>query len=128
LTGVKVLIVDDEADARELVKRFLEECGAIPALAASGAEARGMLSTFRPDVIISDIGMPEQDGYDFIREIRSLGYKTPAIALTAFARAADRIRSVQAGYQSHLFKPVEPAELVAMVASLAGRMATELRY
>ena len=121
LHGVKVLIVDDEPDARDLVQRFLSECGANPTVAASAAEAQRVLAAFAPDVIISDIGMPEQDGYEFMRAVRDRGYKMPAVALTAFARAEDRIRSIQSGYQMHLPKPVEPAELVAIVASLAGR-------
>ena len=121
LDGLKILVVDDEPDARDLVRRFLAECGATPALAASVAEAQELLETFAPDVIISDIGMPERDGYDFIRDLRTKGCKTPAVALTAFARAEDRIRSIQSGYQTHLPKPIEPAELVAVVASLAGR-------
>jgi PAS domain S-box-containing protein len=121
LTGIKVLVVDDEADARELVRRFLVECEAIPMLAASVAEARLMVREFRPDVILSDIGMPGEDGYGFIRTLRGQGLKTPAIALTAFARSEDRMRSVQAGYQTHLPKPIDPAELIAVIASLAGR-------
>jgi len=122
LTGLNVLVVDDERDARELVHRYLTHCGATAALAASAAEAHLVLATFRADVIISDIGMPEQDGYEFIRAVRNNGDKTPAIALTAFARAEDRVRSIQAGFQSHLPKPVEPTELLTIVASLAGRL------
>jgi CheY-like chemotaxis protein len=122
LAGLKVLVVDDESDARELLHRYLMQCGATAALAASAAEAYEVLGTFRADVIISDIGMPEQDGYEFIRTVRSKGDKTPAVALTAFARADDRIRSIQAGFQSHLPKPVEPAELLTIVASLTGRL------
>jgi signal transduction histidine kinase len=122
LAGLKVLVVDDEPDARELVHQYLVKCGATAALAASAAEAHLVLDHFRADVIISDIGMPEQDGYEFIRAVRNSGDKTPAIALTAFARADDRIRSIQAGFQSHLPKPVEPAELLTIVASLAGRL------
>ena len=121
LSGLKVMVVDDEADARQLIHRFLVECGATAGLAASAAEARELLDAFKPDVIISDIGMPGEDGYEFIRAVRNNGHKTPAVALTAFARSADRIRSIQAGYQTHLPKPVAPAELVAIVASLAGR-------
>jgi signal transduction histidine kinase len=121
LSGLNVLIVDDEPDARALVKRLLVECGATAALAASAQEAHTLLSGFEADVIVSDIGMPEEDGYKFIRTRRSQGDKTPAVALTAFARAEDRIRSIQAGFQAHLPKPVEPAELIAVVASLAGR-------
>jgi signal transduction histidine kinase/CheY-like chemotaxis protein len=120
LRGLRVLVVDDEPDSRELVKRFLIECDAIPALAASASEAQSLLASFLPDVIVSDIGMPLQDGYEFMREVRRLGIKTPAVALTAFARPEDRIRSIQAGYQIHLPKPVEPAELVAIIASLSG--------
>jgi signal transduction histidine kinase len=122
LTGLNVLVVDDEPDARELVHRYLTQCGATAELAASAAEAHLVLNTFRADVIISDIGMPEQDGYEFIRAVRNNGDKTPAIALTAFARAEDRVRSIRAGFQSHLPKPVEPTELLAIVASLAGRL------
>lgn len=121
LRGVKVLVVDDEPDARDLMHRLLTRCGATPALAASAAEGQSLLEALAPDVIISDIGMPDQDGYDFIRQVRAKGYKIPAVALTAFAGAQDRIRSIQSGYQTHLPKPVEPAELVAVVASLAGR-------
>jgi PAS domain S-box-containing protein len=121
LSGLKVLVVDDEPDARALVNRFLIECGATAVLAVSAADAHTLLNTFTADVIISDIGMPDEDGYDFIRALRSNGNKTPAVALTAFARAEDRIRSIQAGFQTHLPKPVEPAELMAVVASLAGR-------
>ena len=118
LRGTKVLVVDDEADARELVKRFLESSEAVPVLAASAAEAQSLLITFLPDVIVSDIGMPGEDGYEFMRNVRQSGVKTPAIALTAFARSEDRIRSLQAGYQAHLTKPVEPAELLAMIIRL----------
>jgi len=121
LRGVKVLVVEDEADARELVRRFLVECEALPAVAASAAEAQKLLLTFKPDVIVSDIGMPQMDGYEFIREVRKQGLTTPAVALSAYVRAEDRIRSAQTGYQTHLAKPVEPAELLSVIASLAGR-------
>lgn len=121
LSGLKVLIVDDEADARSLVNRFLTDAKATTALAGSAAEAHSLLRDFAADVIISDIGMPEQDGYEFIRRRRDIGDNTPALALTAFARAEDRIRSIEAGFQTHLRKPVEPAALVAVVASLTGR-------
>ncbi len=121
LQGLKVLIVDDESDSRNLVRRFLDECGAISVLAGSAAEAQSLLPAFAPDVIVSDIGMPTQDGYEFMRSVRVQGLKTPAVALTAFARPEDRIRSIQAGYQVHLRKPVEATELIAVIASLAGR-------
>ena len=121
LRGIKVLVVEDEADARELLRRFLVECDALPAVAASVAEAQKLLLTFQPDVIVSDIGMPQKDGYEFIRDVRKQGLTTPAVALSAYARAEDRIHSAQTGYQTHLAKPVEPAELLAVIASLAGR-------
>ena len=124
LRGVKVLVVDDEADARELVQRFLVSYEAVPALAASADEALKLVPTFKPDVIVSDIGMPLQDGYTFMRTLRTQGVRTPAIALTAFARTDDRIRSIQAGYQTHLPKPFEPLELLALIASFNGRYET----
>ena len=94
--------------------------------AASAAEAMPILETRRLDVLVSDIGMPEVDGYEFVRQVRLLkqekGGKIPAIALTAFARSEDRTRALMSGYQVHVSKPVEPAELVATVASVAGLM------
>jgi CheY-like chemotaxis protein/anti-sigma regulatory factor (Ser/Thr protein kinase) len=121
LRGIRVLVVEDEADASEFIRRFLVECEALPAVAASAAEAQKLLLTFKPDVIVSDIGMPQKDGYEFIRDVRKQGLTTPAVALSAYVRAEDRIRSAQTGYQTHLAKPVEPAELLAVIASLAGR-------
>jgi PAS domain S-box-containing protein len=126
LAGVKILVVDDESDARELVKRVLVGCGAVVEVAGSAQEALTHLSKQRPDVIVSDIGMPETDGYQFMRELRqrpsAAGGRTPAVALTAFARSEDRTRAMMAGYQVHIAKPIEPRELVATVASLAGRI------
>jgi len=117
--------VDDEPDARMLVKRVLEECRAEVFLASSAAEAVGMVESARPDVLVSDIGMPEVDGYELLRRVRALGAdrggRVPAIALTAFARSEDRTRALLAGYLVHVSKPVEPQELVATVASVAGR-------
>jgi DNA-binding response OmpR family regulator len=84
-------------------------------------EAQKLLLTFHPDVIVSDIGMPEKDGYDFIRDVRKRGLMAPAVALSAYAQAEDRILATQAGFQTYLAKPVEPAELLAAVASVAGR-------
>jgi len=127
LKGLKVLVVDDEPDARELIKRLLERCDAVVTTAASAAEAFGRLQAERPDVLVSDIGMPVEDGYALIRRVRALGAElggnVPAVALTAYARSEDRMRAVLAGYQMHVAKPVEPAELITMVASLAGRTA-----
>ena len=123
LSGIKVLVVDDEPDARQLVRRVLWECGAEVAVAESVVEAMKLVGSIRPDILVSDIGMPEQDGYDFIRQVRVLfAAKTlPAVALTAFARSEDRKRALLAGFQTHVAKPVDPAELVAVVASLVER-------
>ena len=123
LEGVSVMIVDDEADGRLVVKRLLEECGAIVRTAGSAAEAFAMYQKELPDVFVSDIGMPEEDGYSLIRRIRTLpenaGGRVPAVALTAYARASDRIKALEAGFQMHLAKPVEPAELIVTIAALA---------
>ena len=123
LEGLKVMIVDDDADARDLLTVILEERKAEVTTVASPAEAYETLEWLRPDVIISDIGMPGEDGYTFIRNVRvkeareRQGWR-PAIALTAHARVEDRLRALSAGYQAHVAKPVEPAELVAVIASL----------
>jgi PAS domain S-box-containing protein len=125
LDGLQVLVLDDEIDAREVVQRLLEDAGAKVKTAASADEAVVTLEGgFLPDIIVSDIGMPEQDGYDFMERVRSMDgpvATVPAAALTALARVEDRKRALMAGYQTHLAKPVDPAELVAMVASLTGR-------
>jgi CheY-like chemotaxis protein len=126
LNGVKVLIVDDEPDARQLIKRMLVQCQAEVIVAANAAEGLALLTSERPNVIVSDIGMPERDGYQLIRDVRKLpasqGGQTPAVALTAFARSEDRTRAMVAGYHMHISKPVEPQELLATVARLAGRI------
>jgi PAS domain S-box-containing protein len=126
LAGLKVLVVDDQPDARELIKRVLEDCGAEVFVAGSAAAALAALPGWRPDVLVSDIGMPDTDGYELLRRIRALGVerggKIPAIALTAFARSEDRTRALRAGFVVHVAKPVDPAELVATVASVAGRV------
>ncbi len=123
LEGITVLAVDDEADAREVIKMVLEGCGARVDTAASAAEGLRLYERGRYDVILSDIGMPEEDGLAFIRKVREResgdGGRTPAAAFTAFARTDDRIRVLRAGYQMHLAKPVEPVELATAVASLA---------
>jgi PAS domain S-box-containing protein len=125
IAGVKVLVVDDDPDARALLRRLLEDCDAVVTVAASVDEAVRRVETERPDVIASDIGMPGEDGYALIRRIRALpadrGGATPAMALTAYARADDRVKVMMAGFQHHLAKPVDPSELIAMVASLTGR-------
>lgn len=126
LEGLKVLVVDDEPDARELIRRLLVECRMEVLTAASAAEGLQQLAQFRPDVVVSDIGMPGVDGYQFIRDVRrlppELGGRVPAVALTAFARSEDRTRAMMAGYQVHIAKPIEPQELIVTVASLSGRM------
>jgi CheY-like chemotaxis protein len=125
LRGVNVLLVDDEADARDLFKTVLEGSGACVTAVGSGAEAFSSFTTSLPDVVVSDIEMPEENGYDLIRRLRGLpaerGGRIPAAALTAYARAEDRTRALRAGFQHHLSKPVQPAELVAVVASLVRR-------
>ena len=123
LDGVRVLVVEDERDARTFIERLLEAADADVFGTGSGSEALDCVQSFHPDVIVSDIGMPLMDGYQFIRELRKRppneGGRTPAVALTAFARSEDRTRALIAGYQMHVAKPVEPAELLATVASLA---------
>jgi signal transduction histidine kinase/CheY-like chemotaxis protein len=122
LTGLTILIVDDEPDARDLVTYILTDRGAVAHQAASGEEALAMLDTLPADILISDIGMPGMDGYTLIRTLRERSSPNqrpmPAIALTAFARSEDRTRALLAGFQSHVAKPVEAAELIAAVASL----------
>ena len=125
LDGLQVLVVDDEADACELLTTVLEECGARVIAVASVPEALSVLKQLKPDVLVSDIGMPDEDGYALMRTLRGLaaerGGQIPAMALTAYARSEDRIRALQAGFQMHMPKPLEPAELIAAVANLAGR-------
>ena len=124
LRGIRVLMVDDQPDARELVSRLLREAEAEVLTAASGGEALQSLERIRPDVLISDIGMPGMDGYEFMRRVRELADApghVPAVALTAFARDEDRRAALESGYQMHVPKPVEPEQLISVVAQLAGR-------
>jgi signal transduction histidine kinase/CheY-like chemotaxis protein len=120
LVDVRVLVVDDDADACEMLKRLFQEEGATVGTMSSAGQALEHLRQAKYDVIVSDIGMPEMDGYEFIRTLRSRGDRTPAVAVTAFARSQDRIRALQAGYHMHVAKPLEPRELVAVVAALVG--------
>jgi CheY-like chemotaxis protein/two-component sensor histidine kinase len=126
LDGVTVLAVDDEADARDLLRYILEGAGARVLSSSSVEEALDLLRQGGIDVVLSDIGMPLEDGYSLIRKIRQLpddgSRRIPAVALTAFARGDDRRRALVAGFNMHVAKPVEPAELVAVVGSLAGRL------
>lgn len=125
LDGLRILVVDDEADTRDLLKQGLEYCGATVKVAESAAEALELLRYSVPDVLISDIGMPGTDGYDFIRQVRKLsrqrGGKVAAIALTAYTRTEDRLQALRAGYDMHVPKPVELTELVAVAVSLTRR-------
>ncbi len=125
LEGLKVLVVDDEADTRELIREVLKECGSEVVMCRSAAEALEALEQDNPDILISDLGMPDEDGYSLISKIRALpperGGQIPAAALTAYARAEDRMRVLRSGFQFHLPKPVDSAELVTVIASLAGR-------
>ncbi len=125
IAGVRILIVDDESDARELVKRLLEGRHASVRTAASAFHATELLQSGKFDVLVCDIGMPGEDGYSLIRRVRALGPSNggdiPAIALTAYARVDDRVKAIAAGFQMHIAKPVEPIELITMVAAAAGR-------
>ncbi len=124
LDGLQILLVDDEADARDLMTTLLEQWGVIVTAVASVPEAIKVLKQLTPDLLISDIGMPGEDGYALIRQVRELeaerGGRVPAVALTAYARVEDRTRALAAGFQMHVAKPVNPAELATVVASLAG--------
>lgn len=128
LAGLSVLVVDDEAAVRDLVSTVLQNYGATLTEASSAAEAMTLLTadpSVRFDAIVCDIGMPDEDGYSFIRRVRELpedrGGRIPAVALTAFGRTTDRIKALEAGFQMHLSKPVEPAELMVVIAGLCGR-------
>ncbi len=123
LDGLRVLAVDDEPDARRLIAKVLEEAGATVTSAASVAEAMQALAEAHPNVLVSDIAMPEQDGLDLIRQVRAAGYTArdlPAVALTAFARKEDQRQVLLAGFQVHVVKPIDPHDLTVIIASLAG--------
>jgi len=125
LSGVSILVVDDELDARELVAEAFKSAGAVVFMAASARDALDVIAAARPNVLVSDIGMPHEDGYALMRRVRELpaeqGGEIPALALTAYARTADAERAFDAGYQRHIAKPVDPLLLVQLVAGLAGR-------
>jgi CheY-like chemotaxis protein len=123
LSGRRVLVVDDETDARELFATLIREHGAEVATAPSVNEALSTLQSFRPDVLVSDIAMPDQDGYELVRQLRAFDVDSelrslPAIALTAYARQDDRRRALAAGFQLHVAKPVDPRELVLAISRL----------
>jgi PAS domain S-box-containing protein len=125
LDGLRVLVVDDEPDARELLSVGLGQCGAEVTTASSAQEALEAVAGAKFDILISDIGMPGEDGYELIRRVRALpagaGGRTPAVALTAYARTEDRLRAMRAGFEMHVSKPVELTELVVVLANLARR-------
>lgn len=125
LKGLRILVVDDEADARTMIKRTLEKCETEVFVAETATDALALLTQEKPDVLVSDIGMPEVDGYAFIELVRNLENddlrKTPAIALTAFARPEDRMAALQSGFTTHIAKPIMQGELFAVVASVSGR-------
>jgi PAS domain S-box-containing protein len=119
----RILVVDDDADARDLLAQILGQAGAVVTVAASADEALDVLRRWRPDVLVSDIGMPGDDGYVLIRKVRALGFEdggqVRAVALTAYARSEDRVLALEAGFHTHIAKPVDPLELTALIAGLA---------
>jgi signal transduction histidine kinase/ActR/RegA family two-component response regulator len=125
LEGVRILVVDDEADSRELVAAILTRCGAQVRSCESAEEALKVFALWKPDVLVSDIGMPKEDGYSLIKKLRKLRLKLakeiPAVALTAYATDDDRSRALAAGFQTHVAKPIEPEALVKSIADAAGR-------
>jgi CheY-like chemotaxis protein len=124
LDGLRVMVVDDEPDVRRMLVKVLGGAGAIVTALGSAAEGLSELSKASPQVLISDIAMPEQDGYDLIRQVRGAGLTArdlPAVALTAFAHKDERRRALLAGFQMHVAKPVDPNDLTAVIATLAGR-------
>ncbi|HEX5736197.1 MAG TPA: PAS domain S-box protein [Blastocatellia bacterium] len=129
LGGLRLLVVDDERDTRDLLVLILAGFGAEVKTCGSCSEAMRLLAEWKPDVVVSDIEMPGEDGYTFIRQVRSLdsarARNTPAVALTAYARVEDRMRALAAGFQMHVAKPVEPAELAVVIASVAERTSRE---
>jgi signal transduction histidine kinase len=126
LAGVTILVVDDDADARQIMERILRDGGATVVTASSASGALAILPRLLPNLLVSDIGMPNEDGYDLIKKVRALsrndGGATPAVALTAFVRSEDRLHALRSGYQMHVAKPVEPSELLTVCASLVGRI------
>jgi len=122
LAGIKVLLVDDEADAREMAIELLTDFGAQAIVASSAQEALAAIRTWRPNVLISDIGMPSEDGYDLIRQVRALdpdeGGRIPACALTGWGATGEAERALAAGFQVHITKPVDSDRLMATIYRL----------
>ena len=125
MAGLKILVVDDEADARDLVFTILTRCGSEVRCSESAAEAIQTFAEWDPDLLVSDIGMPNEDGYSLIKRLRKLRSKRakqiPAVALTAYATEEDRSMALSAGFQLHLVKPIEPHTLVKSIAAALGR-------
>jgi CheY-like chemotaxis protein len=125
LDGLRILVVDDEADSRELVSAILTRCGSEVKCCDSAAEALMVFVDWKPDLLVSDIGMPNEDGYTLIKKLRKLRLKRakqiPAVALTAYATKEDKARTLSAGFQIHVAKPIEPESLVTSIAAAMGR-------
>ena len=125
LEGLRILVVDDELDSRELVSAILTRCGSEVRCSESAADAMQTFKEWQPDVVISDIGMPVEDGYSFIKRLRKLRTKRakqiPVVALTAYVNRQDKARALAAGFQAHIAKPVEPEALVKLIADATGR-------
>ena len=122
LKGLRILAIDDEPDVRDMLQTLLEDCGATVLTASSAKEGLEALAAWKPHVLISDIGMPEEDGYSLIRKIRALspeqGADVPAIALTGYVRVEERMRALEAGYQMFVPKPVETSELISIISDV----------
>ena len=125
LDGVRLLVVEDEADSREMLVAVFEQCGAIVRAAASAGDGMAALQRALPDVLVCDIGLPGEDGHEFIRKVRALeaerGSRIPALALTAYSGPEERAKALAAGFDLYVPKPATAAEMVAKVADLAGR-------
>ncbi len=125
LTGVRVLVVDDDPDALAMVREILESAGADVSVAPSATDALDVVGSVRPDVLVADLAMPRVDGFELIARVRmaqdAAVRGVPAAALTAYARSEDRIKALRSGFQMHLAKPIDPIELTAAVAELAHR-------
>jgi CheY-like chemotaxis protein len=123
IDGLRVLVIEDEPDTREFLARFLSHHGATVLAAGSALEAIPLFLSERPDIVISDIGLPDVDGYELLRQIRqqtSRGATVPAIALTAYTRPEDRTRAFAAGFQAHLAKPLNAADLLSRIVEIVG--------
>jgi CheY-like chemotaxis protein len=118
LAGICILVIDDDGDARELIRTILEGAGAEVTTADSVNDALSLLGVRQFNVIVSDIGMPGRDGYELVHELREGGHPLPAIALSAYAREEDRMKAIASGFERHLVKPINPNELVNAVISL----------